>query len=493
MEMKRKKQRTISAVFLKYTCVLAGGALFWLALLVLIFVVLFSSGVILPANYAELQLNENAEEFREASRITEDMIPIDCTYGVYRGDGSWMYGTFPKEEQGTAWEHYREANIYGYGNRLYRFFYRDAGEVCIVNYELTVQFRNVFLRKHLPGIEGVLIILYVFLFLMHTAVVSRSFGKYMKKKLSVLNEATEEIRNQNLEFEPKHSEIQEVEEVLDSLYQMKETLRKSLYRQWDLEKSREEQIAALAHDIKTPLTTIRGNAELLAEGELGREEQEYNQYILQSVEILEGYLAMLNEVVLAKEETEKERDSRTSMMENLSEEKSVTCEGNGEDRIACETLADRMEQQARLLASTRQCTVLFGRTELSGEIRCNESQMTRAFQNIVSNALDYTSPGKGIRIQFSIREVQEVDYLVVEVLDEGPGFSTEDLKHAAERFYQGDKSRSSKGHYGIGLHTASEFAQAQGGYVKIENREDGGGKVTLFIRVEDEDGTESVF
>ena len=54
--------------------------------------------------------------------------------------------------------------------------------------------------------------------------------------------------------------LKEVEEVLISLNQMKEALKESLYRQWNLEKSREEQITALAHDIKTPLTVIRGNA-----------------------------------------------------------------------------------------------------------------------------------------------------------------------------------------------------------------------------------------
>ncbi len=69
-------------------------------------------------------------------------------------------------------------------------------------------------------------------------------------------------------------------------------------------------------------------------------------------------------------------------------------------------------------------------------------------------------------------------------MDEGPGFSAEGLRHAAERFYQGDKSRSSKVHYGIGLHTASEFARAQGGYLMIENGENGGGKVTLYIRLQ---------
>ena len=109
--------------------------------------------------------------------------------------------------------------------------------------------------------------------------------------------------------------------------------------------------------------------------------------------------------------------------------------------------------------------------------------MVRAFQNVVSNALDYDMPGKEIQIKWSVQTEKEKEYLAVVVQDAGPGFSAEDLKHASERFYQGDKSRSSKTHYGIGLHTAQTFLQAQGGSLVIENGENGWGKVTLYIRI----------
>ena len=141
-----------------------------------------------------------------------------------------------------------------------------------------------------------------------------------------------------------------------------------------------------------------------------------------------------------------------------------------------------MEEQARLLASARQCAVRFRKENLEGFVRGNESQMIRAFQNIVGNALDYSPAGKGIRIDFSSREEEGEAYMAVKVTDEGPGFSAEDLKHAAERFYRGDKSRSSKVHYGIGLHTTRQFAENQGGYLVLANGEGGGAEATLYIR-----------
>lgn len=469
-------------MFLRYVCLFPGGALLLLALLAGIFVALIAWGVVLPANYAERMLNENAAELKSAPEITEEMMPPECTYGVYGREGNWLYGTFSGEERKTAWAHYRKNNIYTNGRGYYRFFDRDTGEVCIVKYRVIVLFRNPFLNKYLPRIEVLLIILYVVLFLVYTVVVSRHFGKYMRNRLMVLNEVTGEIKNQNLEFDKRHSELKEVEEVLDSLYQMKEALEASLLRQWDLEKSREEQIAALAHDIKTPLTVIRGNAELLAEGELAEDEAEYNRDILRSVSIMEEYLAMLHEILQADW-----MGAESTREPGKKGERQIFCEEPageaGEQKSCCEELAGKMEEQARLLASARQCTAAFGREALQGTIRGNESQMLRAFQNIVSNALDYSPAGKEIRIRFSNLEKDGRMYLAAAVMDEGPGFSAEDLKYAAERFYQGDKSRSSKVHYGIGLHTARQFAKAQGGYLVIANGEEGGAKVTLYFRL----------
>lgn len=491
------KQRTIPGVFLQYVCVLGAGALLWILFLLVLLLVLVETGKVLPADYAERQLRENAANLQSAPEITEEMIPAGCTYGVYGRDGEWLYGTFPVRKRTDVWEHYETKNNYDAGT-FYCFMERGMGEVCIVNYSFSARFRGTLLGKYLPSVEVLLPVVYVILFLLHTVVVSRRFGKYMRDRLEVLNEVTGEIRKQNLEFEKKHSELKEVDGVLDSLYQMKEALSESLFRQWDLEKSKEEQIAALAHDIKTPLTVVRGNAELLAEGELEEEEKEYNRDILRSVSVMEEYLALLNEILLDEgKNMEEESASRVAESVGTAEEmiaahdenegKETVCAGNapkaGEQEVSCEELAGRLEEQARLLASARQCPVLFSREELRGEILCDQSQIVRAFQNIVSNALDYSPSGKKIQVTFSARMEMGSKYLAVTVMDEGTGFSAEDLKHATERFYRSDKSRSSKIHYGIGLHTAEEFVKAQGGYLTVANGENCGGKVTLSIRI----------
>ena len=267
MEVKGR-QKTISSVFFRYACFYTAGVLFWMFLVFVVWYVLDLTGEVLPANHMETRLSESAEEICKAPKVTEDLLPEGCGYGVYQSDGKWLYGTFSGEEIEQAWEHFRKNSIYARKRGYYRFLSRDSGEICIVKYEIATRFRNGFLGKYLPSPEILLILSFLALFLVHTVLTSRHFGRYMKKRLLVLNETTARIRDEDLEFEEEHSEIKEVEDVLTSLNQMKEALKESLYRQWNLEKGREEQIAALAHDIKTPLTVIRGNAELLGEGDL---------------------------------------------------------------------------------------------------------------------------------------------------------------------------------------------------------------------------------
>ncbi len=468
MEIKRRERRpvgknsgtkSITSVFFRYICFYTAGALFWLFIIFAVYFMFGAAGEILPANHMEVQLNASVGDIRKAPEVTEDMLPRGCTFGVYEYDGTLIYGTFSPEEAVRAWEHYEEDNIYGRWKRYYLFFVLDTKEICIVRYEIATRFRNAYLSEFFPNPDILAILSFVVLFLIHTVLVSRHYGRYMGKRISVLNEVTAKIRNQNLEFGKERSEIKEVDEVLDSLHQMKEALRDSLYRQWNLEKSKEEQIAALAHDIKTPLTVIRGNAELMAEGELSEDERGFNRDILQSASVIAEYLMILNEILLERG-------------------------GEGETQeYDCREIINLLKERARILAKARHFEILFCETDLHEErkILCNEGQITRAFENILNNAIDYTPADGKVEIRAETAEKGASKYLAVIVTDEGPGFTKEGLERAAEQFYQGDRSRSNKNHYGIGLYTAERFVKTQGGYLSIKNTETRGAEVSLYI------------
>ncbi|MFR3272355.1 MAG: hypothetical protein ACLTPJ_13600 [Faecalimonas sp.] len=70
---------------------------------------------------------------------------------------------------------------------------------------------------------------------------------------------TEKIEHQDLEFPCPDSQVLEIKKILETFGKMRDTLKESLMKQWELESARKEQMGALAHDLKTPLTVIRGN------------------------------------------------------------------------------------------------------------------------------------------------------------------------------------------------------------------------------------------
>ena len=89
------------------------------------------------------------------------------------------------------------------------------------------------------------------------------------------------MTRKDLDFGRGYSDIKEIDQVLASLFLMKEALQSSLKEQWEAQRRKQEQIAALAHDIKTPLTIILGNAELIQETDQLEEIRSWDLEILE--------------------------------------------------------------------------------------------------------------------------------------------------------------------------------------------------------------------
>lgn len=461
--METGKKRTLTGFFIRYICIFCINTILLVLFMILIFAGLVNAGMILPANHMETWINDNREVLVNAEKVTEEMLPLGSAYGVYDVSRGFLYGNFDEEEQTQAWESYMDNNTFTGDGGYYRFLIKEGEEVCIVKYYIKAQASNKFLREHLPAPDVCIIFCFIVLFLLQTVFLSRHFAKMFSRRLKVLNEVMEKIRCQDLEIGEEHSDIREIDEVLVSLSRMGEALSGALSKQWRMEKHKREQIAALAHDIKTPLTVIKGNAELLEEEAPGGAVREYNRYIRENAEEIENYLLMLQEMLLSEEE----------------QAEPVT--------ISAKEIAGRLADRARILAAgysggQREIEIRI-QESLSGELLCDAGQIQRAWDNIVSNALEYTPQGKNILV--IMENMDDIHYLAARVADRGKGFTEEGLKYAVGQFYQGDKSRHKKGHRGLGLYTASRFAENQGGRITVENAADEGygGRVSLILKL----------
>lgn len=443
MEIKRKMSvQSVFGRFLFWFCVQLAGLIF---LFVILYFVLDMTVEILPANYWESMLEENRTKIEETEKVTEDLIPDPCSYGVYQEDGAFLYGNLSEESRESVWQAYLQGSKESKKAKGYlKFFQRDQ-EVCIAVYQIRSEFGNPALRRLLPGAPEKSILLFFVLFLIGSILLVRKFGRVMQDELEKLKNVTEKVKLRELDFEKPDSKIREVDEVMDSLVRMKEALADSLKQQWSLEENRRQQIRALVHDIKTPLTVIRGNAQLLGEAESLEESREYETYILRETDHIEQYIQVLQEMLKTEGAMQPKRE-----------------------RVELHELSDEFATRARTMTSAKKQHLEVVISLQSDYIMSDRQLMQRVWENLLYNAVEYTPRGGNIAIHIT----EEKDRLYFQIEDDGPGFTEEDLRHGTEQFYQGDKSRNSRKHYGMGLFIVQSFVSSQGGRLTLSNSGD---------------------
>ncbi len=225
-----------------------------------------------------------------------------------------------------------------------------------------------------------------------------------------------------------------------------------------LENLRSEFVANVSHELKTPLTAIRGYAETLLNGALT--DAEHNTEFVQKIEKHAANLGVLIDDLLEISQLEGRR--------GLGDFAPVAV-GEVVGRVR-ETLADKAARKKVEL------TVTCADRELS--VSGIEDQIYRAVLNLADNALNYTDPGGRVTISCARR----ADGTELSVSDTGIGIAPEHLPRLFERFYRVDKARSRDlGGTGLGLAIVKHVMNLHGGQALVESREGRGSKFTLVF------------
>lgn len=200
----------------------------------------------------------------------------------------------------------------------------------------------------------------------------------------------------------------------------------------------------IAHDLKGPLTRIRGMAEIALT--TGRSRVEFESMAASAIEECDRLLETINTMLMiSKTEAGVEKPTRDRIdLANLVRE-------------ACELFCTTAEDSGLNLS----CNIP-ERCEIAGDTR----MIQRLLSNLLDNAIKYTPPGGSVDVALSQTEAKGA---TLTVKDTGIGISAADLPRIFERFYRGDRSRSETG-TGLGLSLARAIARAHGGEITVESR-----------------------
>ena len=448
--VEKRRSSTLSGIFLRYVLAMLGLLLTLGICTALIFNILVNLGGIYPANYAERKINEAYDTIQNADEVTEEMIPVLCRYVIFSEDGEVLGGNMAEDSVKIAW------NVSNHGTASGDYFYKvipRPDESVVLQYSLTPQYQSAFLREHFIEPQNLMTIIIILSGITMILLPSVSFGKKMKRKMQPVKNAVERIKNQDLEYEVSYSGVKEIDDCLSSIDEMRNALKDSLERQWKTEQEKNRQMSALAHDIKTPLTVIRGNAELLSEMEMTEEQKKYLDYITSSVLQIQNYVQTIIEVT-----------------------KSVDGYQYRFEKIRTEDVLGDIKKQTLGLSEVFNLKINWEEQYISETANIVYDQVVRAVMNIIKNAAEHTPKGGIINIYIE----EQSGELIFTVEDTGSGFTKEALLHGTEQFFMDDASRSGGVHYGIGLFSAKSIVQTHGGRILLTNsKKNGGAKVEI--------------
>lgn len=432
------------------------------------------SGSVLAANYGEAHLEEVEGILAAQPSFDASAIPSAYRYARFGADGSALSSDMPDAQLEAARAVAASPGgegVRGAGGGPWSFYaavgLADGGR-CVLCYDVVPQWADKGARDALPNPQDLLVwSVLAALVLVIGSVVLRA-GRVLTRRMGPLVRAAEAVGRQDLGSPVGRGDVAEIDDVLRAMDAMRLSLKEALDARREAERRSREQVAALAHDLKTPLTVALGNAELLAEdaasGALDADQAACARAIREAALSMDSFVGRIVEASRGR-----------------AEEMSLA----PVDPLA---LADRLEGAVGRLVAARGLDLESSRTP-AFEDACNAvsekgalplwdaGALERAVLNLAGNACDHAGGGH-VALAFSFDAGAQS--FSIAVRGDGPGFSPEALVHGCERFFRGDASRANSDgkHFGLGLAIASDVAEAHGGRLELSNREDGEGAVT---------------
>ena len=448
--MAKRKLTSLRSVLLRYLLLCGGGCALILVLWWVIFMQLINIGFLLPAVASAQACADARETVASMTADTFDSPQISdlCRWAVVQKDAVLQTNMTARQLKIALNDFHGGSGNLGYTQYQYDVKMAD-GSFCLLQYDYATPYADPALRDTLPDFQTCYMLLLALLVIAWLGWQTHCTVRVFAAETACLDRAVDAIAAQQPErIDADGAHLREFSATLHAMQTMGRELTDSLQSQWRMEQQRAEQIAALTHDLKTPLSIIQGNADLLAEDALSADQQTQVEAILRGTDRAQQYLAAL----------------RTACAPPATGE-----------TFPSHTLVSELAETARALCAPAGVQLILNE-QWQGTLCAAQCDLLRAAENLLDNAVRYTPRGGTVTLLVT-KEKQD---FILRVTDTGPGFTAEALARAGELLYT-EAARSDTAHQGFGLYFARRVALSHSGTLRLSNTPGGCAELRLPI------------
>lgn len=278
------------------------------------------------------------------------------------------------------------------------------------------------------------------------------YRKKLREPITQLQNGVERIQEDNLDFHIEYDGDDELGRLCCSMEKMRRELRQKHKALWESLEQRKLLNASVSHDLRTPITVLKGYLDYLEKNI--PQDKLTEDMLLDTVSSMQGAVNRLELYVESVRDIEK--------IENIEIEK------RSEN---VRLLLYELRSNVRQLAGDKE--IIISNDITVDKIQIDKGVFFRILENLLQNALRYAEK------QVSINLSHKKDFLILTVKDDGKGFSAADLEKATTVFYSNDKEKQ---HFGIGLSVCKILCEKHGGLLYVGNQKEKGACVTAKLK-----------
>ena len=279
------------------------------------------------------------------------------------------------------------------------------------------------------------------------------YRKKLREPITQLQNGVERIQEDNLDFHIEYDGDDELGRLCCSMEKMRRELRQKHKALWESLEQRKLLNASVAHDLRTPITVLKGYLDYLEKNI--PQDKLTEDMLLDTVSSMQGAVNRLELYVESVRDIEK---IETIEIEKRSENVKL--------------LLNELISNVRQLAGDKE--IIISNDITVDKIQIDKGVFFRILENLLQNALRYAEK------QVSINLSHKKDFLILTVKDDGKGFSAADLEKATTVFYSNDKEKQ---HFGIGLSVCKILCEKHGGLLYVGNQKERGACVTAKLKI----------